>query len=277
MNSKIYLSENSAFLTTDTRATRWAIPYNADCLNSRIGNLLDRQKDAVEEKKILDIGSHNGTFSYAALLLGAGEGQGVEVEEKTVARCRTLFQGENISESLYRFEVQNIHDFLETVPPNSFDTIFCFGMFYYTPNPLRLLELMNRAVRSTILIDTFTAAYAAVQGKDALNVYPKLKEETLDLPVMFVSLTQSEKKDYRLPHSFEHKGKELSLLTLPTKSLLEIWFQYLNIEYTFLDWSDYTVRTCSYHDLYSPEQKKKSHWADVYASGIRVSYRLDKK
>ncbi len=269
-----YIPEDSAFLTTDTRTKRWAVPYSHECLNARIDNLFGRQKDAISGKKILDIGSHMGTFAYAAHRMGAGFIQGIDVENKMVEKCRNLFQDENIPKTACQFEVGDIFDYLESTPANSFDTVLCFGMLYYTSEPLRLLKLMCRVARETVLLDTFTAGYAAVQGKDAASVYPGIKDETLDLPLMIVSLTQPEKKDYRLPESFDYRGKDLSTITLPSRALLEIWFQQLRVQYSLLDWSEYCVRSCSFHDLFTPEQKQNSHWSDIYSSGIRVSYRL---
>jgi SAM-dependent methyltransferase len=269
-----YIPEDSAFLTTDTRTKRWAVPYSHECLNARIDKLLGQQQDAIEGKKILDVGSHMGTFAYAAHRMGAGFIHGVDVELKMVEKCRNLFQDENIPTSACRFEVADVFDFLESTPEKSFDTVICFGMLYYTSEPLRLLKLMCRAAKETVLLDTFTAGYAAVQGKDAASVYPGITDETLDLPLMIVSLTQPEKKDYRLPESFDYRGKDLSTITLPTRALLEIWFQQMKVRYRLLDWTEHCVRPCSYHDLFTPKQKQDSHWSDIYSSGIRVSYRL---
>ncbi len=120
-----------------------------------------------------------------------------------------------------------------------------------------------------------TAGYAAVQGKNAAVVTPAIKDETLDLPLMIVSLTKPDKKDYHLPETFDYRGKDLSMITLPTRALFEIWFQKLDFKFSPLDWSEYYTRSCSFRDLITPRQKQDSHWADVYASGVRVSYRLD--
>jgi hypothetical protein len=133
-----------------------------------------------------------------------------------------------------------------------------------------------RAAKETVILDTFTAVYAAIQGKDAPQVYGNVNEKTLKLPILLTALTQPEKKDYTLPHSFDYRSKDLSLITLPSIDLLEIWFQSLNVQFTKLDWSSYKTRPCTYHDLLTSEQKKSSHWADVYTSGIRVSYLLHK-
>jgi len=270
----IIIAEDSPFLTTETRQTRWAIPYSFECLNARIDNLLTRNLDCFKGKRILDIGSHMGTFAYSALELGAEFVQGIDTEEKTIERGQELFKQTKISETRYDFKVDDAFRYLENLEEGSFDTVLCLGTIYYMVEPYQLLKLMQKVAKEAVLLDTFTAAYAAVQGKDAPQVYRSVTEESLELPMMLTALTQPEKKDYRLPHSFPHRDKDLSLITLPTCALLEIWFQSLRMQFTQIDWSEYKTRLCTYHDLVTPEQKKTSHWADVYTSGIRVSYLL---
>ena len=272
----IVIAKDSPFLTTETRQTRWAIPYSFACLNARIDNLLTRNLDCFKGKRILDIGSHMGTFAYSALEMGAEFVQGIDTEEKTIERGQKLFQQLKVPESRYNLKVDDAFRYLENLEEGSFDTVLCLGTLYYMVEPYRLLKLMQKVAKETVLLDTFTAAYAAVQGKDASQVYRSVTEENLKLPMLLSALTQPEKKDYRLPHSFPHRDKDLSLITLPTSALLEIWFQSLGMQFTKIDWQEYQTRPCTYHDLVTPEQKKSSHWADVYASGVRVSYLLKK-
>jgi ubiquinone/menaquinone biosynthesis C-methylase UbiE len=268
------IAEDSPFLTNETRHTRWAIPYNYECLNARIDNLLIRNRDHIKGKRILDIGSHMGTFAYSALQMGAEFVQGIDTEEKTIERGKELFRQAKVPESSYSLQVDEAYRYLENLEEGSFDTVLCLGTLYYMVEPYRLLKLMQRVAKEAVLLDTFTAAYAAIQGKDAPQVYQSINEESLKLPLMLTALTQPEKKDYRLPHSFPHRDKDLSLITLPTSALLEIWFQSLETSFTQLDWSEYATRPCTYNDLLTPEQKKASHWADVYTSGVRISYLL---
>jgi ubiquinone/menaquinone biosynthesis C-methylase UbiE len=273
-NTAVIIAEDSPFLTTETRHTRWAIPYSFECLNARINNLLTRNRESINGKRILDIGSHMGTFAYSTLELGAEFVQGIDTEEKTIERGKELFRQAKVPESLYDFKVDDAFHYLENLEEGSFDTVLCLGTLYYMVEPYRLLKLMQRVAKEVILLDTFTAAYAAIQGKDAPQVYPSINEESLKLPMMITALTQPEKKDYRLPHSFPHKDKNLSLITLPTSALLEIWFQSLGMQFSQIEWSEYQTRLCTYHDLLTPEQKKASHWADIYTSGVRTSYLL---
>ena len=272
----IIIEKDSPFLTTETRQNRWAIPYNFECLNARIDNLLTRNLDCIRGKRVLDIGSHMGTFMYSALELGAEFVQGIDTEEKTIERGQELFQQSRVDDSRYNFKVDDAFRYLESIEEGSFDTVICLGTLYYVVEPYRLLMLMKKAAIETILIDTFTASYAAIQGKDAIEVYKFINEGSLKLPMMLTALTQPEKKDYRLPHSFQHRDKSLSLITLPTAKLLEIWFQSLGMQSTQIEWSEYKTRPCTYRDLVTPEQKKASHWADVYTSGVRASFLLKK-
>ena len=272
----IVIAKDSPFLTTETRQTRWAIPYSFACLNARIDNLLTRNLDCFKGKRILDIGSHMGTFAYSALEMGAEFVQGIDTEVKTVERGQKLFQQLKVPESRYSLKVDDAFRYLENLEEGSFDTVLCLGTLYYMVEPYRLLKLMQKVAKEAVLLDTFTAAYAAVQGKDAPQVYRSVTAENLELPMMLTALTQPEKKDYRLPHSFPHRDKDLSLITLPTSALLEIWFQSLGMQFTKIDWQEYQTRPCTYHDLVTPEQKKSSHWADVYTSGVRISYLLKK-
>lgn len=269
-----YFTEDSPFLQEDSRGRRWAIPYHYECLNGRVDTLLARHGDVIQDCRVLDLASHMGTLSYAALQLGARHVHGVDTEDAMVRKGEDLFNRMKVSPDAYRFEVKDVFEFLEACEPDRFDTVLCFGLLYYVMEPLRLLKLMARVARQCILLDTFTDRYAALQGKDALQYYPHVSDEALDLPILLTSLTQSKKKDYRLPNAFPYKGKELALTTFPSRALLEIWFQVLGLDFRLLEWNDYIQKPCHWRDLWTPEQKQASHWADVYASEVRVSYRL---
>ncbi|MCF8719823.1 class I SAM-dependent methyltransferase [Nitrospina gracilis] len=266
---------DSEFLTTDTRAARWAIPYNHACLNARADVLLNRNRDTLAGARVLDLASHIGTFSYAALQMNAAFVHGVDTEADTIRRAEALFANHSVPPEQFRFEVRDAFELLESCGEGVYDTIFCFGMLYYTAEPYRLLTLMKRAARRCILLDTFTAAYAALQGKDALGIHPHVTDEVLNLPILFTTLTQSEKKDYTLPESFAHKDRNLSLTTFPSIPLLETWFASLGLRAVAMDWSAYIEKPCHWKELWTPQQKKASHWADVYSAGVRVAYRLD--
>ena len=188
------IPEDSPFLTHETRKSRWAIPYHSECLNARLKILLTQNQKCIKGKKILDVGSHMGTFAYAALQSGADFIQGLDSEEKMITLGKNLFQELDVAKKSYSMEVCDALQYLENIEEESFDTVFCLGMLYYTTEPYRLLKLMLRATKETVIIDTFTAKYAAIQGKDAPQVYKNINDETLKLPILITALTQPEKK-----------------------------------------------------------------------------------
>lgn len=274
MNTPLF-PDLSSFLREDSRKTRWAIPYHAECLNARVQVLLSQNSDALKDQTVFDTASHIGTFSYAAHKLGARHVTGVDSEARTIETAKKLFQEEGIDGEAYRFETRDVFSFLEEAGENSFDTVLCFGMLYYTAEPYRLLRLMCRAAKKHVLIDTFTAPYAALTGKDAADILPNVTDATWRLPTLITTLTQSAKKDYELPESFLHKGNPVSLTAFPTESLLELWFASLGATHRKLDWSAFIARECTWRDLMTPDQKKSSHWTDVYSANVRAAYRLD--
>ena len=116
----IVIAEDSPFLTTETRQVRWAVPYNFACLNARIDNLLTRNVDCIKGKRILDIGSHMGTFAYAALEMGAEFVQGIDTEEKTIERGEELFEQAKVAKTHYDFRVDDAFRYLENLEEGSF-------------------------------------------------------------------------------------------------------------------------------------------------------------
>ena len=207
--NKPFFTEDSPFLKEDSRSRRWAIPYHYECLNGRVDTLLARHADVIRDCRVLDLASHMGTFTYAALQLGARHVHGVETEAAMLRKGEDLFGRMQVSRDAFVFEEKDVFEFLEACEPGRFDTVLCFGLLYYVVEPFRLLQLMARAAQRCVLLDTFTARYAVLQGKDALQYYPHVSDEMLELPILLTSLTQSEKKDYRLPDGFDYQSFEL--------------------------------------------------------------------
>ncbi|HAR63885.1 MAG: SAM-dependent methyltransferase [Candidatus Margulisiibacteriota bacterium] len=267
---------DSQFLTNDSRKTRWAVPYNHECLNSRVENIIIRNKHIIEGKRILDLGCHFGTFSYAVLTHGANYVYGIDSEEKLISEALQFFKAGKIDTNRYRFQQGDIISILEKMTPGEFDTILCLGIFYYVNDPLYLLRLMKKVAKN-IIIDTFTAYYAAVVSKDGTEIAQYTLPETFNLPIVVYPMTQAQKKDYTLKHTFRKKdrNKPLSLLTLPTLKAMENFLNLCNLQYRVLPWDAYVVNNYQWQDFINPGVKKSSHWADIYHSKIRVSYLIE--
>ena len=122
------IPEDSPFLAHDTRKSRWAIPYHSECLNARLEVLLTQNQKFINGKKVLDVGSHMGTFAYAALQSGADFIHGIDSEKKMIALGKNLFQEIDVAKESYSMEVCDALQYLESIEEKSFDTVFCLGI-----------------------------------------------------------------------------------------------------------------------------------------------------
>lgn len=268
------IPEQSPFLTADQRKNRWAVPYHYEALNCRIENIIVRHPEHIRGKRILDLGCHFGTFAYAALQHGAAHVHGIDSEGALIEQARQFFEQANIPQEQYTFEQADVLEFLHTTT-QTYDTIFCLGIFYYINDPIQFLRLMHRTARIVVL-DTFTAYYGAVVSKDGVAIASTLPEPAYELPLVLYPYTQAKKKDYTLTRAFSRtkKQKALSVLTLPTLKAFEYFFEVTGFQAEKLDWRPYVHHDYTWQDFIQIGVKKQSHWADIYHTDIRATFIL---
>lgn len=268
---------DSLFIKEDTRVRRWAIPYHYEALNSRVENLIINHKDVIKDKHILDLGCHFGSFSYACLQQGAAFVHGVDSESKLIVQGKELFKKYHVPKEFWHFKTGDVIKVMEEMPENSVDTVLCLGIFYYLNDPLYALKLMAKVAKKAIILDTFTAYYAATVAKDRERFLQGVSEQTFELPMVYYPLTKSQKKDYTLKRSTENdKGLDLSLLALPTIPALEQFFKIAGLKAIQLSWNDYISGNAKDWQVFGDQAvKRASHWADLYANQIRAAYLLE--
>src|ERR1035437_5491674 len=89
-------------------------------LNARYQALIESNRDIIEGGRILDIASHDGRWSFAALNAGAEHVVGIEARDGLVSRAREAMDTYGISPSRYDFIVGDVHEVIATLEPNSF-------------------------------------------------------------------------------------------------------------------------------------------------------------
>lgn len=126
---------------------------NPDRLNIRYQGLIERNKDLLVNKKILDLASHDGRWSFAALKAGAHSVIGIEGREELVKDAYENFRAYDTNPTRYKYFLGDISTVLNT---KSFDVdvIFCFGFYYHTTLHVPLLASMKKHNPSCIILDT---------------------------------------------------------------------------------------------------------------------------
>ena len=123
-------------------------------LNHRCEILLTRNRHAIGNKNILDIASHDGTFTYACLQLGAKYVVGVEPRSHLVHYAIKNLTSLGHETSAFTFIEDDIFNYLPRVETGQFDTILCFGFFYHTTRQTELLAQVSRIKPRYFILDT---------------------------------------------------------------------------------------------------------------------------
>ena len=272
--------ENTPFLKTSKTAA------HPNRLNWRCEILLTRNHEAIEGKKILDLASHDGRFSYACLELGAAHVTGVEGRQELVEFAKENLTGLGYKPERFNFIQDDVFDYLHDVKPNDFDTVLCFGFFYHTVRQNELLSEIRRIKATYFILDSHIARGIFIvrplrfryieQGAyprgltnplNRLNPIVKLGQ-FIRLPAKLKELAeQAVSPEKRKPclvftredHTLEGATIDpLDLVAWPTKTFIELVFKSYGFSFKELNWSN----------------KEIEDWAALedYRAGERVSY-----
>jgi SAM-dependent methyltransferase len=124
-----------------------------DRLQERNKRIIEANLDVLAKRRIVDLACNNGRWSYAALVAGAESVVGVDGRTENVEQAKSILRKLNTGGS-YRFEVNDIFDWLYINRMEPVDTILCLGVYYHIMDHYRLLTLMTQTSASTIIIDS---------------------------------------------------------------------------------------------------------------------------
>jgi len=142
-----FFNEFDAFLATSrTHAT-------AERLNARYRAIIEPNLAAIAGKRVLDIGSHDGRWSFAALQAGAAHVLGIEPREHLVRNAHATFGRYGVANDRYAFIQDDAFEVLRR-PGVEVDTVLCLGFFYHTARHVELADLISRTAATCAVIDT---------------------------------------------------------------------------------------------------------------------------
>jgi len=124
-------------------------------MNERYIRIIRDNLNCVKGKSILDLGSFNGRWSWAALKSGASFVLGIEGRAHIMESKLDEFQ--IFDKNRYHFICADIFDALAHLNETrkyKFDTILCLGIFYHIMDHFRLFKLIAGLNPKTIILDT---------------------------------------------------------------------------------------------------------------------------
>ena len=181
-------------------------------LDTRYQGIIENNKHLFEGQRILDLASHDGRWSFAALKHGAAYMKGIEGNPKLIKNAYENFEHYGIPPEQYDFEQGDLHEKIREVEANSFDGLFCLGFLAHTPHQMFLLEQFERINPKFMVLD--------------LRVVPT------ERPLIALK-TQPTEKEYTAIGN-----KEEAWVGLMSRGLLEAALEYAGYNFEIYDFSE---------------------------------------
>ena len=123
-------------------------------LSERHKRIVDANREYFEGKRVLDLGSHNGRWTYAALKAGASFALGIEGRGELIDNGMAEFK--DYGQDRVQFAQGNVYDAVSicsSLGYEIFDTVLCLGLIYHVSDHYRLLRVMRAFNPNAIIID----------------------------------------------------------------------------------------------------------------------------
>jgi SAM-dependent methyltransferase len=124
-------------------------------LNLRYEAILAENRDIFEGASVLDLASHDGRWSLAALATGARSVVGIEARPELVAAATENLAAYGYGADRVRFVTGDMHQLLSTQDFEA-DVVLCLGFLYHTLRYNELLDGIRRTRARHLIIDTFS-------------------------------------------------------------------------------------------------------------------------
>jgi 2-polyprenyl-3-methyl-5-hydroxy-6-metoxy-1,4-benzoquinol methylase len=122
-------------------------------LNKRYELIIASSRQHFSGARVLDIGCHDGRWSFAAHKAGAAHVTGIEPRGHLVRNARETFAFYGIADDRYRFVESDAFEFLSKCE-SGFDVILCLGFLYHTWRHIDLLAALCSLTPHHLILDT---------------------------------------------------------------------------------------------------------------------------
>ena len=124
-------------------------------LDFRFEHVIARNRAALEGKRVLDIASHDGRFTLAALEgAGAAHVTGIEARESLVANAEATMRQLGVADLRYRFLTGDVFETIHQIAPGSIDAVLLLGFLYHTARQYELAAAIARIGPETVILDS---------------------------------------------------------------------------------------------------------------------------
>lgn len=122
-----------------------------DRLNARHLAIIERNTEHLQGRRVLDIASHDGRWTFAALKASAAHVVGIEPRQELIDSARATFREYGIVDGTYELWTSSVMEAIDGVQA---DVVLCLGFYYHTRHHVDLLDKIERTGARFVVIDT---------------------------------------------------------------------------------------------------------------------------
>ena len=122
-------------------------------LNERYEAMIASNRDIFDGARVLDLASHDGRYSFAALKAGAAHVTAVEVRQSLVDQGQEAFAFYDQDPETYRFVCGDVFEVLAR-EKFDVDVVLCLGYLYHTFRYTELLYRLHHLAPRHLIVDT---------------------------------------------------------------------------------------------------------------------------
>ena len=126
---------------------------NPHRMNERYEALFASNRDIFDGARVLDLASHDGRYSFAALKTGAAHVTGVEVRESLIHKAQETFAFYGQDPETYRFVCGDVFEVLAREELDV-DVVLCLGFLYHTYRHTELMYRLHHLAPTHLVLDT---------------------------------------------------------------------------------------------------------------------------
>lgn len=245
---------------------------DAERLHGRYRAIIDDNRAILEDGKILDIASHDGRWSFAALTAGARHVTGIEIRRRLVENSVENLRSQGFQDDQFHFILGDALDQLSQLEPGQFDAILCLGYLYHTLHIPKLIHQIGRLRPKHVIIDTAVGvpvgfheppSWSSMSGGAYGKFFvEKLCEFLSDQPL--IVLRGDDTRCEGMAVDPENQGDNEVLVGYPSKGAIELLLGKAGFErFVYYNWREAEIRDWS------------SLWD--YCQGYRVTMRCSAK
>jgi len=186
-------------------------------LNHRYMSLIENNKKIIKDSVVLDLASHDGRWSFAALMNGASKVVGIEGRKELVDNSRSTIKKYGVPDEKYSFIVGDLFDEIEKIDER-IDVVFCFGIFYHIMNHMSLLSSIKKLRPRYIILDS------TISNSD--NPIIELKLEDIHNPASAITANIAQQ----------------AIVGLPSKKAIELMLTGLGFDFSYYDWQNSGIK-----------------------------------